>query len=129
MCQPDHHILNTELWEDVRYTRQAIRARTTLIRYTILVSLPFVFLWAVAACLCGLQQHEITGTTCYHAMLTSLFIFDTLRNAAHSSFVEAWDLGLVTVTNGVPLVDNSYPHRRLAQLSFAIGGYLSDTSS
>ena len=122
MRRSDHHHLDPEMWEYVQYSRPAIRARATLLLYTLLVSLPFVTLSASAAYLCGLRPHEITGVACYHAMLTSLFVFDTLRNAAHACFAEAWDEGLVTLREGIPVVEETYRHRRLARLSFAIGG-------
>ena len=127
--RPDHRHLDREMWEYVQYSRPAIRARATLLVYTFLVSLPFVALCVCAAYLCGLRPHEITGVACYHAMLTSIFVFDTLRNAAHACFAEAWDEGLVTLRDGIPVVEETYRHRRLARLSFAIGGQTLDESS
>lgn len=109
-------------WEGVRLTKVAIRARATLILYTSLVSAPFVAVVAVGAFACGLEPHEVLGVSCYNTMLSTIFFFDTLRNAAHHCFEEAQAQGLVTLSQGIPLVDPSYPHRRLARLSFAIRG-------
>jgi hypothetical protein len=110
-----------EYWGYLRNTKQAIRARATLLLYTVLFSLPFIALTAVGSYLCGLQPHEITGITCYNTMLTSVFIFDTLRNAAHACFDEALAEGLVSGREGIPEVAPAYPHHWLARLSFAIG--------
>lgn len=109
-------------WEDVRHTREAIRARARLVLYTVLVSLPFVALVAAGGVLCGLRPHEVTGVSCYNAMVTTLFFFDILRNAAHACFEEAREKRLVKVRDGIPVVDPAYPHRRLAALAFAVGG-------
>lgn len=109
-------------WAEVRHTREAIRARADLLCYTLAISAPFVALIAVAAYLCGLEAHEITGVTCYNAMVTCIFFFDTIRNASHACFDEAMAESLVTYREGVPVIDAAYPHRRLAGLSFAIGG-------
>lgn len=109
-------------WGGVQLTREAIRARATLIVYTVLVSAPFVALTAWCAYLAGLKPHEVLGSSCYNAMISTLFFFDTLRNAAHDCFDKARAEGLVTCREGVPIVDPNCPHRRLASLSFAIGG-------
>jgi hypothetical protein len=109
-------------WEEVRLTKEAIRARATLIFYSALVSAPFVALVASGGLLCGLQTHEVLGISCYNTMLSTLFFFDTLRNAAHACFDQAQAEGLVTCSAGIPLIAPSYPHRRLARLSFAVGG-------
>jgi hypothetical protein len=110
-------------WEAVRLTKEAIRARATLVLYAALLSVPFVALVACGGICCGLKPHEVLGISCYQAMLSSVFFFDTLRNAAHECFEEARARGLV-VTNrkGIPVIDQSCPHRRLARLAFAIGG-------
>jgi len=109
-------------WAGVRLTREAIRARATLILYAVLVSAPFIVLVAAGALLCGLMPHEVAGFACYNAMLSTIFFFDTLRNAAHDCFDQARAEGLVRTRNGIPAVDPAYPHHRLARLSFAIGG-------
>lgn len=109
-------------WRDVRHTREAIRARAALVFYTVLVALPFVVLVAVGGFLCGLKPHEVTGVSCYNAMVTTLFFFDILRNAAHACFEEARERRLVKYRDGIPVVDPAYPHRRLAALAFAVGG-------
>jgi hypothetical protein len=109
-------------WEGVRLTKEAIRARATLILYTALLSAPFVALVATGALICGLQTHEVLGISCYDTMLATLFFFDTLRNAAHECFDQAEADGLVTCSAGIPIINPSYPHRRLARLSFAVGG-------
>ncbi len=109
-------------WAGVRLTKEAIRARATLLLYTVLASAPFIALVAVGAFAGGLMPHEVTGFACYHAMLSTLFFFDTIRNAAHDCFDQARAEGLVTIREGIPVVDPAYPHRRLARLSFAIGG-------
>jgi hypothetical protein len=109
-------------WADVRLTKEAIRARATLIQYTLFVSAPFVALIAISTHLYGFMPHEVTGVSCYNAMVTSIFFFDTLRNTAHACFDEARGQGLVRVQRGIPVVDPAYPHHRLASLSFAIGG-------
>lgn len=123
MRRPDDRHLGPEMWEDVQYTRPAIRARAILLGYTLLASLPFIALSAGGAYLCGLALHEIAGIACYHAMLTTIFIFDSLRNAAHACFLEAWDSGLVSHRDGIPEIDTTYRHHRLARLAFAIGGH------
>lgn len=109
-------------WASVRLTKEAIRARATLILYTLLTSAPFIALVAVGAMAVGLMPHEVTGFTCYYAMLSTLFFFDTIRNAAHDCFDHARAEGFVTISKGIPVVDPACPHRRLARLSFAIGG-------
>lgn len=109
-------------WEGVRLTKEAIRARATLILYTALLSAPFVGLVACGGVICGLKFHEVLGFTCYNAMLSTIFFFDTLRNAAHECFDKARESGLVTCRDGIPVIDPAYPHRRLARLSFAVGG-------
>lgn len=109
-------------WEGVQLTKEAIRARSTLILYTALVSTPFVALVAYGGYLCGFQPHEVLGVSCYNAMISAIFFFDTFRNAAHECFDRAQAEGLVTCREGIPVVDPTYPHRRLARLSFAIGG-------
>jgi hypothetical protein len=109
-------------WEAVRLTKQAIRARATLIFYAVQLSAPFVALVAGGAWLCGLQPHEVLGISCYDTMLSTLFFFDTLRNAAHECFDQAQADGLVTCRAGIPMIDPTCPHRRLARLSFALGG-------
>ncbi|MBJ6752332.1 hypothetical protein [Geomonas anaerohicana] len=109
-------------WEGVRLTKEAIRARATLIFYTALVSAPYVALVALGGYVSGLMSHEVLGVTCYNAMISSIFFFDTLRNAAHDCFERAQEEGLVTCKEGIPIVDPSYPHRRLARLAFAIRG-------
>lgn len=111
-----------ELWGDVQFTKEAIRARATHLLYTLLISVPFIALSAAGAYLCGLRPHEVMGVACYNAMLTTLFFFDTLRNAAHACFDEAQAERLVTYRKGIPVVDPAYPHHRFARLSFAIGG-------
>lgn len=122
MRKRDSHPYDEEdPWEAVRLTKEAIRARATLIVYTALLSAPFVALVAYGAFICGLKPHEVLGVSCYKAMISTIFFFDTLRNAAHHCFEEAQADGLVTCRNGIPLVDPTYPHRRLARLSFAIG--------
>ncbi|HJV64310.1 MAG TPA: hypothetical protein VJ550_01110 [Geomonas sp.] len=109
-------------WEGVRLTREAIRARVTLLVYTVLLAVPFVALVTGSGVLCGLNPHEVLGSSCYYTMVSSVIFFDTLRNAAHHCFDEAQASGLVTCVNGIPLIDPAYPHRRLASLSFAVGG-------
>lgn len=123
MKRPNDWYACQEQWEYVQHTRQAIRARATLLWYTLLVSLPFVALVACGACLGGLLPHEITGITCYHAMLTLIYVFDSLRSAAHAAFAAACQEGLVDVKDGMPIIDPACPHRRLARLSFAIGSH------
>lgn len=108
-------------WEGVRLTKEAIRARATLIIYTALLSAPFVALVAYGGLICGLKPHEVLGVSCYKAMISAIFFFDTLRNAAHDCFDKAQADGLVTCRGGIPVIDPAYPHRRLARLSFAIG--------
>jgi hypothetical protein len=109
-------------WAGVQLTKEAIRARSTLIFYSAAVSAPFVALVALALYLSGLRPHEVLGVSCYNAMISALYFFDTLRNAAHHCFDEAQAGGHVTCSQGIPVIDHSYPHRRLARLSFAIGG-------
>lgn len=118
----DYHDYDGDLWGDVKLTKEAIRARANLLLYTLLVSTPFIALTALGAYLCGLMPHEVTGISCYQAMLTTIFFFDTLRNTAHACFEEARANRLVTYRQGIPVVDPAYPHHRLARLSFAIGG-------
>jgi hypothetical protein len=121
--EPDYHNYEEEdPWEGVQLTKEAIRARSTLTLYTALVTAPFVAFVAFGAFICGLEPHEVLGISCYNTMISAIFFFDTLRNAAHDCFDEAGAVGLVTVTKGIPVIDPSYPHRRLARLSFAIGG-------
>ena len=109
-------------WAGVQLTKEAISARVTLCLYTALVSAPFVALVACAGFTCGLHPHEVLGISCYNAMLSTIFFFDTLRNAAHECFDKAQADGLVTCVKGIPIIDPTSPHRRLALLSFAIGG-------
>lgn len=109
-------------WESVQLTKEAIRARATLILYTALVTVPFVALVACSGFASGLKGHEVLGISCYNAMISTVFFFDTLRNAAHDCFDEAQSEGFVTCVEGIPVIDRSYPHRRLARLSFAIRG-------
>jgi hypothetical protein len=109
-------------WEGAQLTKEAIRARATLILYTILLSAPFVALVAYGCFICGLKPHEVLGVSCYNSMISAIFFFDTFRNAAHHCFDEAQADGLVTSSKGIPIISPSYPHRRLARLSFAIGG-------
>src|SRR5690242_3363853 len=109
-------------WEGVRLRKEAIRARATIILYTALVSTPFVCLVAWGGFLCGLKPHEVVGVCCYNAMVSTIFFFDTLRNAAHDCFDEAQADGLVTLNKGIPVISPTYPHRRLARLAFAVGG-------
>lgn len=111
-----------DVWEDVRLTKEAIRARATLVLYTVLVSSPFIALVTAGAFFCGLMPHEVTGVACYNALLSAIFFFDTLRNAAHDSFDRAQSEGLVSTSGGMPVIDPACPHRRLARLSFALGG-------
>lgn len=118
----DYKNCDADLWGDVKFTKEAIRARANLLLYTLLTSLPFIALTALGAYLCGLRPHEVTGVSCYNAMLSALFFFDTLRNTAHACFEEARAERLVTYRRGIPVVDPAYPHCRLARLSFAIGG-------
>jgi hypothetical protein len=116
-CYDDH-----DPWEHVRVTKEAIRARATLILYAAVASVPYIALVAAGAYLFGLMPHEVTGLACYHAMLSTIFFFDTIRNAAHDCFDQAMAGGFVSITRGLPVIDPSFPHRRLARLSFAIGG-------
>jgi len=116
-------------WEGVRLTKEAIRARATLTLYSALVSAPFVALVAYGGFICGLKPHEVLGVSCYNAMVSTLFFFDTLRNAAHECFDKAQADGLVTCCEGIPVIDPSFPHRRLARLSFAIGGRVAQKRS
>lgn len=109
-------------WEGVRLTREAKSARGTLLLYTALLTAPFVALIGCGGYFAGLRPHEVLGVSCYQAMVSSVIFFDTLRNAAHQCFAEAQEAGLVTCIKGIPLVAPTYPHRRLASLSFAIGG-------
>lgn len=123
MRERDYYVYDEEdPWEGVRLTKVAIRARATLILYTALVSAPFVALVAFGAFICGLKPHEVLGFSCYNAMISAIFFFDTLRNAAHDCFDEAQAAGRVTCSEGIPIVDPTYPHSRLARLSFAIRG-------
>ncbi len=119
----DYDDYDVDLWGDVRHTKEAIRARAILLLYTLLVSAPFIALTVAGARLCGLSPHEVTGVSCYNAMLTTLFVFDTLRNAAHDCFEEARAERLVTYQQGIPVIDPAFRHYRLARLSFAIGGH------
>jgi hypothetical protein len=128
MRRSDQSCLDPEMWEYVRFSRAAIRARATILLYTVAVTLPFIALSASAANLFAMPTHEIIGIACYHAMVTSIFIFDTLRNAAHACFAEAWENGCVCVREGIPVVTEEYGHRRLARLSFAIGGQFSSVN-
>lgn len=109
------------MWAEVQLTRAAIRARGTILFYTVLLTIPYVILSAGAAWLAGLSCYEIVGVACFLAMVTSLFMFDTLRNAAHTCFAKAWDAGLVALRDGIPEVSHDCPHHRLARLSFALG--------
>lgn len=109
-------------WEGVRLSKEAIRARATLLLYSALVSAPFVALVACAGLVCGLKPHEVLGVSCYKAMISTIFFFDTIRNAAHQCFDKALADGLVTCRDGIPIIDPTCPNRRLARLSFAIGG-------
>lgn len=118
----DPYDYHDDPWAEVRHTKEAIRARADLLCYTLAISTPFVVFIAVAAYLFGFEAHEVTGITCYNAMVTSIFFFDTLRNTAHDCFEEAQAESMVTYRDGIPVVDPAYPHRRLAQLAFAIGG-------
>jgi len=113
---------NEDPWGGVQLTKEAIWARATLIFYTALLSAPFVALVASGGLICGLQTHEVLGISCYNTMLSTLFFFDTLRNAAHECFDQAQADGMVTCSEGIPIIDPAYPHRRLARLSFAIRG-------
>ncbi|WP_173196055.1 hypothetical protein [Geobacter sp. SVR] len=122
MDRSTHSCLDPEQWQHVQLTRQAIRARATLLCYTLAAGLPFIALSVGGACLCGLPLYQITAIAGYHTMLTLLFIFDSLRNAAHACFVEACDQGLVDIREGIPVVDRACRNRHLARLSFAIGG-------
>lgn len=117
-----YHYEEEDPWEGVQLTKEAIGARVTLILYTALVSAPFVALVACGALVCGLKPHEVLGISCYNTMVSAIFFFDTLRNAAHESFDKAQASGLVTCRKGIPIIAPTYPHRRLARLSFAIGG-------
>jgi hypothetical protein len=118
----DYDDFDVDLWGDVRHTKEAVRARATLLLYTLLISAPFIVLVFVGACICGLRPHEVTGVSCYNAMLTTLFVFDTLRNAAHACFEEARAERLVTYRQGIPVVDPAFRHHRFARLAFAVGG-------
>lgn len=123
MREPDYYDYDEENpWEGVQLTKAAIRARSTLVLYTAAVSAPFVALVAIGGLICGFQPHEVLGISCYNLMISALFFFDTLRNAAHDCFDTAQAEKLVTCKEGIPVIDPSYPHRRLAMLSFAIGG-------
>lgn len=122
MRDHDCYDYDEDPWGDARLTKEAIRARATLILYAVLVSAPFIALVAAGAILWGLMPHEVTGFACYHAMISTLFFFDTIRNAAHDCFDQALAEGLVCTRDGIPVIDPAYPHRRLARLSFAIGG-------
>ena len=123
MRKPNYHEYDeVDPWEGVQLTKQAIGARATLILYTALVSAPFVVLVAYGGFICGLKPHEVLGLSCYNTMISTIFFFDTLRNAAHECFDKAQADGLVTCSQGIPIVDPTYPHRRLARLSFAVGG-------
>ncbi|OGU05324.1 MAG: hypothetical protein A2075_00830 [Geobacteraceae bacterium GWC2_58_44] len=123
MRERDYYAYDDEdPWAGVRLRKEAIRARATLILYTALLSAPFVALVACGGFVCGLQPHEVLGISCYNTMLSTLFFFDTFRNAAHECFDQAQADGLVTCNKGIPIVDPTYPHRRLARLSFAVGG-------
>ncbi len=118
----DYDEFDIDLWGDVRHRKEAVRARATFLFYTLLITAPFIVLVAASACICGLQPHEVTGVSCYNAMLTTLFVFDTLRNAAHACFEEAQAERLVTYRQGIPVVDPAFRHRRFARLAFALGG-------
>ncbi|UFS70238.1 hypothetical protein LPW11_20480 [Geomonas sp. RF6] len=109
-------------WEGVRLTKEAVRARATLVLYTAVVSVPFILLVACGGFMCGLEPYQVLGVSCYNSMLTTLIFFDSLRNAAHECFDKAWADGFVTCSKGIPVIAPTYPHRRLARLSFAIGG-------
>lgn len=123
MREPDYYGYDEDdPWEGVRLTKEAIRARATIILYTTLVSAPFVALVACGGLICGLKPHEVLGVSCYNAMISGVFFFDTLRNASHDCFDEAQAAGMVSCSAGIPVIDPNYPHRRLARLSFAIRG-------
>jgi hypothetical protein len=122
MREHDYLYDDEDPWEEVRLTKQAIRARATLILYAVQLSVPFVALVAAGAWLCRLQPHEVLGISCYDTMLSTLFFFDTLRNAAHECFDQAQADGQVTCSAGIPTINPACPHRRLARLSFAVGG-------
>lgn len=122
MRDHDYYEYDEDPWVGVQFTKEAIRARATLILYAVLVSAPFIALVAAGAVFWGLRAHEVTGLACYHAMLSTLFFFDTLRNVAHDCFDKAQAEGLVRTCEGIPIIDQACPHRRLARLSFAIGG-------
>ena len=122
MHRNDYDDFDRDLWGDVRHTKEAIRARATLLLYTLLISTPFIVIVVAGTSICGLMPHEVTGVSCYNAMLTTLFVFDTLRNAAHACFEEARAEHLVTYCQGIPVVDPAFRHHRLARLSFAVEG-------
>ncbi len=119
-----HDEYDDDPWREVRLTKVAIRARAKLILFSALLSLPYVALVAAGVHLSGLMPNEVMGVACYHAMISTLYCFDTLRNAAHDCFDQALEDGLVMIDEGIPIVDRSYPHHSLASLSFAIGGRL-----
>ncbi len=118
----DYDEFDIDLWGDVRHRKEAVRARATFLFYTLLISAPFIVLVAASASICGLRPHEVAGISCYNAMLTTLYVFETLRNAAHGCFEEARAERLVTYHQGIPIVDPAFRHHRLARLAFAIGG-------
>ena len=123
MREHDYHAHDDDApWEGVRLTKEGIRSRAILIFYSALVSAPFVALVASGGLACGLQAHEVLGISCYNFMFSVLFFFDTLRNAAHECFDQAQAEGMVTCREGIPIIAPTYPHRRLARISFAVGG-------
>lgn len=124
MSKHHHDEYDDDPWGEVRLTRVAIRARAKLILFSALLSLPYVALVAAGVHLSGLMPNEVMGIACYHAMISTLYCFDTLRNAAHDCFDQAQEDGLVMIHDGIPIIDPTYPHRCLASLSFAIGGRL-----
>ena len=106
----------------VRHQKPAIRARIVFLTYTLVCSLPTVIISLLLLLTSHFHRYEIIGITSFITVTTVLFVFDSLRIAAHRCYDEACAKGLARFDfeRHFPVVSTEYMYWRLARLAYAV---------
>ena len=105
-----------------RRQKPAARARIVFLAYTFICSLPTVIISLVLLLTSHFHRYQIIGLTSFITVTTVLFVFDSLRIAAHKCYDEACVKGLARFDfeKHFPVVSTEYVYWRLARLAYAI---------
>jgi hypothetical protein len=106
----------------VRRQKPAARARIAFLAYTFICSLPTVIICLLLLLTSHFHRYEIIGIISFITAATMLFVFDSLRIAAHKCYDDACAKGLARYDfeKHFPVVSTEYVYWRLARLAYAI---------